>query len=215
MTRRRARATRRGTPSNNGRKSFVILILHYQYGRRNMIRVNFLKFCLTGFLLLRSHLRRLLQRELPDVNFAVTRPPDAKFGEFSSNAALCAARVLRQSPAQIGQTLLLRLAPEFDGQIELVAGRLNFFMSDHSIVESLERAAREGAHYGSGDALAGKRVLVEYVSVRSDGAAPVCRRSARGRRRGDLPAARRSGRARHARILSQRRHDFEQKPSAG
>ena len=122
--------------------------------------------------MLRSHLRQLIQRELPGVNFAVTHPLDAKFGEFSSNAPLCAARVLRQSPAQIGQTLLLRLVPIFDGQIELVAGRLNFFMSDHSIIESLERAAREGAHYGSGDAMAGKRVLVEYVSSDPTGPLP-------------------------------------------
>ena len=122
--------------------------------------------------MLRARLRQLIQTQLPGVEFAVTRPPDSKFGEFSSNAPLRAASILRQSPVQIGQTLLLRLAPEFDGQIELVAGRLNFFMSDHSIVESLERAAREGAHYGSGDALAGKRILVEYVSSDPTGPLP-------------------------------------------
>ncbi len=122
--------------------------------------------------MLRAHLRQLLEAELPDGDFAVTRPPNPAYGEFSSNAALRAASVTRQSPAQIGQTLLTRLAPAFDGRIELVAGRLNFFMSDHSIVESLERAAREGAHYGSGDALRGKRVLVEYVSSDPTGPLP-------------------------------------------
>ena len=122
--------------------------------------------------MLRARLRQLIQTQISGVNFAVTRPPNPAYGEFSSNAPLRASIVLRQSPAQIGQTLLLRLAPDFDGQIELVAGRLNFFMSDHSIVESLERAAREGAHYGSGDSLAGKRVLVEYVSSDPTGPLP-------------------------------------------
>ena len=122
--------------------------------------------------MLRAQLRRHIEAELPGVSLAVTRPPDAKFGEFSSNAPLRAASVTRQSPAQIGQTLMQRLAPTFDGRIELVAGRLNFFMSDHSIVESLERATREGAHYGSGDALAGQRILVEYVSSDPTGPLP-------------------------------------------
>ena len=122
--------------------------------------------------MLRVQLRQLIQAQIPAVNFAVTRPPGAAHGEFSSNAPLCAARVLRQSPAQIGQTLLARLSPEFNGRIELVAGRLNFFMSDNSIVEALERATREGAHYGSGDALSGQRILVEYVSSDPTGPLP-------------------------------------------
>ena len=122
--------------------------------------------------MLRAHLRQLIRAQIPGVNFALTRPPDARHGEFSSNAPLCAARELRQSPAQIGQTLLKQLEPEFQGRIELVAGRLNFFMSDNSIVEALERAAREGAHYGSGDALRGQRILVEYVSSDPTGPLP-------------------------------------------
>ena len=124
------------------------------------------------FTMLRLDIRRQLQSLLPDVSFTVTRPPDPRWGDFSSNAPLRGAGVTRQSPAQIGQTLIARLSPAFDGRIELVAGRLNFFMSDHSIVESLERAAREGAHYGSGDALAGQRILVEYVSSDPTGPLP-------------------------------------------
>ena len=122
--------------------------------------------------MLRAHIRRLIQAHIPTVEFAVARPLDAKFGEFSSNAPLVAARALRQSAGQIGQTLLTQLQPQWSGRIEWVAGRLNFFMSDHSIVESLERATREGAHYGSGDALRGQRILVEYVSSDPTGPLP-------------------------------------------
>ena len=122
--------------------------------------------------MLRFHIRRLIQAHISEIEFAVTRPLDAKFGEFSSNAPLQAARALRQSAGQIGQTLLTQLEPTFKGRIELVAGRLNFFMSDYSIVESLERATREGAHYGSGDALRGQRILVEYVSSDPTGPLP-------------------------------------------
>ncbi len=122
--------------------------------------------------MLRAHIRRLIQAHISEIEFAVTRPLDAKFGEFSSNAPLRAARALRQSAGQIGQTLLEQLKPEWSGRVELVAGRLNFFMSDHSIVKSLERATREGAHYGSGDALRGQRILVEYVSSDPTGPLP-------------------------------------------
>ena len=122
--------------------------------------------------MLRAQVRHLIEQQLTGVEFAVTRPPDPRHGEFSSNAPLQAARELRQSPAQIGQTLLKRLSPAFDGRIQMVAGHLNFFMSDNSIVEALERAAREGAHYGSGDALNGQRILVEYVSSDPTGPLP-------------------------------------------
>lgn len=122
--------------------------------------------------MLRSRIRRLIEAHAAPVEFAVTRPPNPLHGEFSSNAPLRLASVLRQSPAQIGQTLIERLAPEFDGRIEFVAGRLNFFMSDQAIVESLERATREGAHYGSSDALRGQRILVEYVSSDPTGPLP-------------------------------------------
>ena len=131
---------------------------------------------------MRAHIRQLIQTQIPGVEFAVTRPPNPAHGEFSSNAPLNAAAQLRQSAGQIGQTLRARLAPAFDGRIELVAGRLNFFMSDQVIVESLERATREGAHYGSGDALRGQRILVEYVSSDPTGPLPFAagRRTATG-----------------------------------
>ena len=121
----------------------------------------------------RAGLRQRIAALLPaGVSFALTRAPDAQFGEFSCNAPLVAARVLRQSPDQIGQTLKRQLAPDFDGRIEVERGRLNFFMSDNAIREALERAAREGAHFGSGQSLTGKRVLVEYVSSDPTGPLP-------------------------------------------
>ena len=123
--------------------------------------------------MLRAHVRRLIQAQLPNVNFAVTRPPQpAARRIFQQRAAPGGARDAAERPEQIGQTLRARLSPAFDGRIELVAGRLNFFMSDQVIVQALERASREGAHYGSGDALAGKRVLVEYVSSDPTGPLP-------------------------------------------
>ena len=123
--------------------------------------------------MLRAQLQKRLAAFLPaDLNFALTRSPDARHGEFSSNAPLVAARVWRHTPAQIGETLRVQLARDFDGHIEVVAGRLNFFMSDNAITGALERAAREGAHYGSGDLLAGQRILVEYVSSDPTGPLP-------------------------------------------
>lgn len=122
---------------------------------------------------MRSVLRRLLAELMPHgCDFAVSRPPEARFGDWSSNAPLEAARLLRQSPAQIGQTLHKQLETRWNGRIELQNGRLNFFMSDTTLVEGLERAAREGAHFGSGDELAGKRILVEFVSSDPTGPLP-------------------------------------------
>jgi arginyl-tRNA synthetase len=109
------------------------------------------------------------ERASEEPDFAVTRAPDISFGEFTSNFALKLAPRLRQSPDYIGRAVTQRLATQWPGRVEVSGGRLNFFMSDDMMRGALEQAVREGTHYGSGDTLAGKRVLVEYVSADPNG----------------------------------------------
>ncbi len=121
----------------------------------------------------RSDLRALFGRELdaPDVIISVCL--DSNRGEFVSNWPLQNAKARRQSPAQIGQTALERLGSFWPGRIVLEGGRLHFFMSDDTFLLELERATREGAHYGASNTLNGQRFLVEYVSSDPTGPLPL------------------------------------------
>ncbi len=94
----------------------------------------------------------------------VSRAPTG-FGEWTSNAPLQIAPLLRREATQIGHTLASRLAPHFAGRIEVVGGRLNFHMNDDILRATFERSQREGAHFGAGETLSGQRILVEFVSA--------------------------------------------------
>ncbi len=113
----------------------------------------------------RHRLRQLFAQLLGALDAIITVSPDVKRGEYSSNWPLQnAAR--GQGAGELGETARLLLAPHFEvaGRIEASGGRLQFFMSNNYFLSELERATREGAHYGDSNALAGQRFLVEYVS---------------------------------------------------
>jgi arginyl-tRNA synthetase len=121
----------------------------------------------------RDYLRHLIARNLRlETAFTVSRSPQSKWGEFSTNAPLVAAKIRGLSAEQIGQTLANDLSPHFPGRIEVSGGKLNFFMSDQFLHSSLQKAAHEGAHFGIGNSLAGQRILVEYVSSDPTGPLP-------------------------------------------
>lgn len=121
---------------------------------------------------LREHIKLLITREIGlHIEPIVTRARHP-FGEFTSNTPLQLARQLRQTPEQIGHTLIRHLAAHFPGRIELHHGRLNFYMSDDHFRSTLEQATRDGAHFGAGQTLAGQRILVEYVSSDPTGPLP-------------------------------------------
>ncbi len=121
---------------------------------------------------LRARLSDIARREFGiEISPVFTRARDG-FGEWTSNAPLQIAQISGRDAASIGHTLISFLAPHFAGRIEFLKGRFNFFMSDDFLRSTLELAAREGAHFGAGDALAGQRILVEFVSADPTGPLP-------------------------------------------
>lgn len=120
----------------------------------------------------RRELRALFARLLDAPNAIITVSPQPHWGEYTSNFPLQQAKKRGQTPAQIGQTARERLGPFWSGHIVLEQGRLQFHMSDDTFLLELERATREGAHYGASNFLAGQRILVEYVSSDPTGPLP-------------------------------------------
>jgi len=120
----------------------------------------------------RHELRLELQKLFPGVEIVLTLAPDAKWGEFSSNLPVLGAKMLGRTPESIAQTVQGALGEFWPGPIQFSGAKLNFYMNDAAFLDALQRATREGAHFGATDALSGQKILVEYVSSDPGGPLP-------------------------------------------
>jgi len=100
------------------------------------------------------------------------RPRRPEFGDYSSNAAMLLAPVLRSSPREVASRLGDALAERLGGSLERAEvagpGFLNLFMSDAWRRTALARVLEAGEEWGRGAPDAG-RVLVEFVSANPTG----------------------------------------------
>jgi arginyl-tRNA synthetase len=114
-----------------------------------------------------------LETVAPDapVSLEIERPKNASHGDFSSNAAMQLARPLKKNPRELAQLILIELPKSpLIAKAEIAgAGFINFTLTPaawHSLVPQIRTA---GAAFGRGDAGAGHKVLVEFVSANPTG----------------------------------------------
>ncbi|MHB1051870.1 MAG: arginine--tRNA ligase [Thiobacillus sp.] len=114
-----------------------------------------------------------LETVAPDapVSLEIERPKNASHGDFSSNAAMQLARPLKKNPRELAQRILDALPDSpLVAKTEIAgAGFINFHLTPaawHSLVPQIRTA---GAQFGHGDAGAGHKVLVEFVSANPTG----------------------------------------------
>jgi len=105
------------------------------------------------------------------VSLEIERPKNSAHGDFSSNAAMQLARPLKKNPRELAQ-MILNALPESPliARTEIAgAGFINFHLTPaawHSLVPQIRSA---GTQFGNGDAGAGHKVLVEFVSANPTG----------------------------------------------
>jgi arginyl-tRNA synthetase len=101
------------------------------------------------------------------------RPPKAKFGDYSTNAALLLAPRLGVPPREAAERLgaeLQTLVGEDLERFEVAGpGFVNLFLTDRWLRRALAAILRAGESYGVGGAQRGERVLVEFVSANPTG----------------------------------------------
>jgi len=105
------------------------------------------------------------------VSLDIERPKNPAHGDFSSNAAMQLARPLKKNPRELAQRILTELpASPLIARTEIAgAGFINFHLTPaawHGVVPQIRAA---GGAYGRGDAGAGHKVLVEFVSANPTG----------------------------------------------
>jgi arginyl-tRNA synthetase len=102
---------------------------------------------------------------------ALERPPSAELGDYSTNAAMLLAPVLRRPPREVAGELAERLGSGLgDARVEVAGpGFLNLTLSDRWHREATAAILDAGGRFGAGERGVGGRVLVEFVSANPTG----------------------------------------------
>ena len=99
--------------------------------------------------------------------------PDKGQGEWASPVAMQLARAAGAAPKEIAERLaeqLNRTPPPHLDHVEVAGpGFLNFFLRPSWLHDVLREVVAAGGAYGRGDALAGKRINLEFVSLNPTG----------------------------------------------
>ncbi|MEN0073849.1 MAG: arginine--tRNA ligase [Paracraurococcus sp.] len=129
------------------------------------------------FAALRARTVALLAELLPDLpgeafaRVQMEPPRDPSHGDMATNAALVVAKQARQAPPRLAAALAERLAalPEVESATPAGPGFVNLRLRDAFLLAQVPVMLAEGERYGDGQAGAGRRVDVEYVSANPTG----------------------------------------------
>ena len=109
----------------------------------------------------------------PDGGIELTPPKDAGHGDFTTNVALQLAKPLGMSPRDVAAKLQVELERERPAHLERVEiagpGFLNLHLAPTWLHEVLLAVVAAGDRYGHGDAHAGQRINLEFVSANPTG----------------------------------------------
>ena len=107
--------------------------------------------------------------EMPAIKIDRTR--DKAHGDFAINVAMMLAKPARKNPREIAAQIIDAL-PESDfvEKVEIAGpGFINFYVSNNSIQDVVNKVIEQNDRYGCSDSGAGKLVQVEFVSANPTG----------------------------------------------
>jgi len=105
------------------------------------------------------------------VEVVIERPKEAENGDFSTNAALRLARVMRMSPLDIANKIAETVGDKLELQSVAAAppGFVNFTLSPSWLQSQIREVLRQPDTYGNLTIGTGEKVQVEFVSVNPTG----------------------------------------------
>lgn len=116
-------------------------------------------------------------------------PKDTANGDYAANHAMAAARALKNAPRRIAEALTanMELEGSYFDTVEIAGpGFMNFRLGKKWYGDVLRAIEAEGTDYGRSSALAGQKIMVEFVSANPTG--PMHMGNARGGVLGDALA---------------------------
>lgn len=102
------------------------------------------------------------------------RPKQAEHGDLATNVAMTLARAARKNPRELAQAIVARLAASpadhvLSGAEVAGPGFINLRIARDLYFAGLADAFAQGAAFGTSGALAGEKVIVEFVSANPTG----------------------------------------------
>jgi arginyl-tRNA synthetase len=98
------------------------------------------------------------------IPFAVERPGEIEHGDYATNAALAAAKILKKNPREVASQIAQMLEGKVAGvkKIEVAGvGFINFTISGLAIKDVVDEAHEK--EWGGNDLYKGKKIMVEYT----------------------------------------------------
>src|SRR5258708_9675224 len=113
----------------------------------------------------------LLRAPVERSAIVVERTRDAQHGDFSCNIALRLAKSAGHRPAELAAAIVAALPPSplLSRAEGAGAGFINLYLAGNAQRDALRRVFEQGARYGTSQAGAGARVIVEFVSANPTG----------------------------------------------
>lgn len=135
-----------------------------------------------------SRVSEIVAAALPaKCNFSLEVPPDKKFGDLATNAALVLAKKLNRAPRELAAEIAEKLDPKLIAKTEIAGpGFLNLFLQPtffHEIFLEIEAA---GDDFGKSKIGRDQKVLLEFISANPTG--PLTIANGRGGFGGDVLA---------------------------
>ncbi|MBI3793984.1 MAG: arginine--tRNA ligase, partial [Nitrospinae bacterium] len=102
---------------------------------------------------------------------SVEVPPDEKFGDFSTNAAMVTARFFKKPPVKIAEVIaaLLKADPLFESVTVVPPGFINLVVKKSEWISEFKDIPADNSDYGKLPPKKGEKVLLEFVSANPTG----------------------------------------------
>lgn len=102
-----------------------------------------------------------------EADFSVERTDDLVHGDYATNVALIASKVLKKNPKVFAEELLEELSLKLPTGVERAEvagpGFINFFLSRGYFADTVIEILHDEKYYGRNKTLKGKKVMVEYT----------------------------------------------------
>jgi arginyl-tRNA synthetase len=101
-------------------------------------------------------------------DFVVEHPTDLLKGDYSTNAALVFAKILKKNPVELAKEIVENISSKLPPEISKVEtagpGFINFYLSQEFFDMSVKEIAEKGKEFGKNKKLKAETWAVEYAS---------------------------------------------------
>ena len=109
----------------------------------------------------------LAQLEAPETKFTVERPADPAHGDYTTNAALVAAKAIGKNPRELAEQIANKVRTSdvltFKDVVVAGPGFVNITLARDAVTLAVVEADAQGAQWGKGNVQKEQRVMIEYT----------------------------------------------------